>query len=71
MSKSLFLIHDDWVSFSHRVSVRCIHLSVPYLILCVYFYFFAQEDLDKLMQRIREQEMEVRIHGDGNDGLSL
>ena len=39
--------------------------------LCVYFYFFAEEDLDKLMLKVREQEMEVRIHGDGADGLNL
>ena len=35
------------------------HFRLPYVLLSIYFYFFAEEDLDKLLTKVREREMDV------------
>lgn len=71
MSKNLLLVHYNRVSHQLSKAITRSKLSVPYLLLCVYFYFFAQDNLDELIRKMREDALEVRLHGDGADGLNL
>ena len=48
-----------------------LNFRIPYLIICAYFYFFAEDDLDKLLEKVNAQELDLQVHGDGADGLNL
>ena len=54
--ENLLSYDDNWVrSFLNQFS----NFRLQYVLLSIYFYFFAEEDLDKLLIKVREREMDV------------
>ena len=66
---SLNLRKKGWELSQYYKSI--LKFRIPYLLICAYFYFFAEDDLDELLKKVRAQELDLQVHGDGADGLNL